>query len=117
VDRYRGSERECPELRRDEDAYGMGEGALQCLLTTALALGLVGTAHGSVMCRVSGTHDLHAFPGGPLSGKLHAGTVRVTELGFDCKGREWAHVGRGWIDRKYLMNCDTSDLHMQPFCE
>jgi len=46
------------------------------LLSAALVLELAGTARSSVMCTVSGTHDLRAFPNGPLRGKLPAGAAR-----------------------------------------
>jgi len=31
--------------------------------------------------------------------------------------REFAHVERGWIDQKYLKNCDLSKLETVPWCE
>ena len=87
------------------------------LLSATLVLELAGTARGSTICTVTGRHSLRTDPYGPVRGTLHAGPVRVTELGSDCKGRDWAHVGGGWLEQKYLSNCDLSKVYTMSFCE
>jgi len=80
--------------------------------------GIARTAENFVICTVvPGKHNLYAFPDGPLRGQQAAGKVRVTAQGFGCKGSIMARVPFGWIDPKYLIDCDTSHLPMTPYCE